>query len=160
VCFMSIWFPPRPTNDDVRPLRATDRVFDGSHFGNHCESAFIIIIIMRNVNRSLAPPSHYAVYVCVYVRACVRAYVHSTHAGRPRNSYDVIRPDGRTIWRGSGRTPSTGSVAPAYLRCTFAVRRPRQSPGRASRPGGRPRKRDHVCMSRAPVTTLAAVVRK
>lgn len=64
--------------------------------------------------------------------------LHSTHAARPRNSYDVIRPGGRTIWRRSGRSSvhQVGHIRCLWPTLTYAGdgRRPGQSPGRAGRP--------------------------
>jgi len=64
--------------------------------------------------------------------------LHSTHAARPRNSYDVIQPGGRTIWCRSGpssvhQVGHTRGLWPTY---TYAGdgRRPGRDPGLAGRP--------------------------
>jgi len=64
--------------------------------------------------------------------------LHSTHAARPRNSYDVIRPGGRTIWRRSGRSSvhQVGHTRGLWPTRTYAGdgRRPGRDPGLAGRP--------------------------
>lgn len=137
-----------------------NRVYLTAHFDYRSARIICVVVLLllfEKPNRSLAPPpppyntattTTYGVCVCI----------HSKHAARPRNSYDVIRPGGRTIWRGSGRSPvhPVGHILETLSTSTNSGGRPRLEPGPG--PSGGPVNRTMCVRLQHPMAAAATVV--